>query len=100
MTALITTAAARIQLRLTEDELTDADVAADVAQKAADATGIVIDYLKTPEHGWTQETVPAPVRASILLVLTIIYEYRGGEVDPINGPVKSLLRRRRDPALA
>lgn len=100
MTALITTAAARIQLRLTESELDNADIAADVAQKAIDATGIVVDYIKQPDHGWTESTVPPPVRTAILAVLTMIYEYRGGEVDPINASVKSLLARYRDPALA
>lgn len=100
MTALISTAAARIQLRLTESELDNADVAADLAQKADDATGIVIDYIKNSDHGWTEQTVPAPVRTAILLVLTTIYEYRGGEVDPIGPSVKSLLQRFRDPTLA
>ena len=100
MTALISTAAARIQLRLTESELENADVAADLAQKVEDATGIVIDYIKNPGHGWTEQTVPSPVRTAILLVLTTIYEYRGGEVDPISPSVKSLLDRLRDRTLA
>ncbi len=100
MAALITTDAARRQLRLTQSDLEVADVAADVAEKAVDATGIVIDYLKRPEHGWTAETVPQPVRSAILLVLTTIYEYRGGEVEPISDAVKSILARMRDPALA
>lgn len=100
MAALITTDAARRQLRLTQSDLDVADVAADVAEKAVDATGIVIDYLKRPEHGWTTDTVPQPVRSAILLVLTTIYEYRGGEVEPINEAVKSILARMRDPALA
>lgn len=100
MAALITTDAARRQLRLTQSDLDVADVALDVAEKAIEATGIVIDYLKRPEHGWTSDTVPQPVRSAILLVLTTVYEFRGGEVEPLSDAVKSLLSRMRDPTLA
>lgn len=96
--ALVSIDAARRQLNLTEDDMADADIAANVADKAEDATAIVIDYLKQPDNGWTVETVPFVVRAAILLVLGALYEGREGG-DPISDAVRSLLQRLRDPAL-
>lgn len=100
MDPLISTDAARRHLRLSASDMTVADTAADVADKAKDATGIIIDYLKRPDHGWTVETVPFPVKAAILLVLTALFEDREGQQDPISDAVKSLLARLRDPAVA
>ena len=99
MAALVTIDQARRHLRLTESDMEDADVATDVADKAEEATDIVIDYIKQPDHEWTTETVPWRVKAAILLVLGAIFHDREGG-DPISDAVKSLLHRMRDPALA
>ena len=76
----------------------------DLEMKMAQAEEIVIDYLKRPQHGWTEETIPKTVQAAILLVLTALYDDRDGtgEGDYLapNGPVARLLSRHRDPAAA
>lgn len=66
-----------------------------------DAEATIIDYLKArADDNWTEATVPGPVRASILLALAALWHNREGDIDPITPAVVSLLRRRRDPALA
>jgi len=98
MAALVSLQTAMAHLR--ED---DPAVEIDVQTKLDDAEGVVIDYLKRPSHGWTEETVPGPVRSSILLALGTLYGVREAgaeESDPISPAVVSLLRRLRDPALA
>lgn len=83
-----------------------ADEDEELAAKIADASGIVIDYLKRPDHGWTDVTAPGQVQAATLLVLGAIWSQREGvgqgadDLDPISPAVVSLLRRMRDPALA
>ncbi len=78
----------------------------ELALKINDASDIVVDYLKRPDHGWDVETVPGQVRASVLLVLGALWAQREGvgdnaaDLDPISPTVVSLLRRMRDPALA
>jgi hypothetical protein len=99
MAALITLEEARTHLRLTEDEFEDADIAATVTFQAEAASDIVIDYLKRPDHEWTEADAPALVKAAILLVLGALFDNREGG-DPISDAVKSLLWRYRDPALA
>lgn len=79
---------------------------ADLADRAAEATAIIVDYLKTPEHGWTIDTVPPNVRSAILLCAADLWERRGTGMKPSEGDavltetVKSLLHRLRDPAYA
>lgn len=98
MTALITTDEARRQLRLTEGDLANADRAADVADKSAQATDIIIDYIDAPDHEWTDETVPLVIKTAILLMLTQLFD------DPANATVspaiKNLLRRTRPLSIA
>lgn len=96
MVALVTMDQARLQLHEVQD---DGPVDANIAMKLEQATGIVIDYLKTPDHGWTALTVPEPIHAAILLVLTSLYDSPATE-DPITPAVESLCRRYRDPAMA
>jgi hypothetical protein len=80
----------------------------DITLALAQAEDAVIDYLKNPDHGWTDSTVPARVGAAIMLVAQALYD--GGEMgskmlsglgtgDPSN-PAVALLYRLRDPALA
>ena len=73
-----------------------------IQELADQATGIVIDYIKRPDHGWTTKTVPFHVRAAILHVLKRLYDDRDAEMDggPFPAHIKSLLDRDRDPALA
>ncbi|MFC7399584.1 head-tail connector protein [Chelatococcus sp. GCM10030263] len=81
-------------------DFTDRD--ADLDLKIEQASHIVVDYLKKPDNGWTEETVPPLVQAAVLLVLADLYEHRGddGKSDPISPAVENILRRYRDPALA
>jgi hypothetical protein len=99
MAALVTLEEARVHLRLTEDEFDDADIAATVTFQAEAASDIVIDYIKRPDHGWTDADAPALVKSAILLVLGALFDNREGG-DPISEAVQSLLWRYRDPALA
>lgn len=101
MVALVTIDRARSHLHIEgfdEDEELEA--------KIADASAIVIDYMKRPNHGWTEATAPGQVQAATLLVLGAIWSQREGvgqsaeDLDPISPAIVSLLRRMRDPALA
>lgn len=98
MAALVTIEEARRHLKLTTSNMADADVAADVADKAEAATDIVIDYIKQPDHEWTDADAPALIKAAVLLVLGDLFDNR--EAATISDPVKNLLHRYRDPALA
>jgi hypothetical protein len=77
---------------------------ADLEMKMQQAEEIVIDYIKRPDHGWTEQTVPKTVQAAVLLVLTALFDDRDGtgEGDYLraSGPVARLLSRHRDPAIA
>lgn len=77
----------------------------DVAFRVKVATGLVLDYIKDRENKreWTAETAPAPVQASILLILSDLWEHRGGSASDdiiISRAVRDMLHRWRDPALA
>lgn len=90
--ALVTLEQARHRLRLTAD---DAFHFPDVEMKMVQATGIVVDYIKQPDHGWTAETAPPVVQAAILEVVRHLFE---GAEDPFPDSVKRVLER--PPALA
>lgn len=69
----------------------------DIEWKMQQATDIVIDYIKQPEHKWTTADVPGEVSASIIIVIRNLLD----DADtPINNAVRNLLHRRRDPAMA
>lgn len=99
MAALVTTAEAQRHLRLTDTDMEDEATAADVALKAEAASYIVIDYIKRPDHEWTDSDAPFLIKAAILLVLGALFEDREGG-NPISEAVQSVLWRYRDPALA
>jgi hypothetical protein len=98
MPALVTADEARRHLNLTESDM-DADKTADITAKAQAATDIVIDYIKRPDHGWDDATVPPLLKIAVLLVLGALADDREGGA-PLSDAVKSLLHRYRDPALA
>lgn len=93
MAALVTLAEAKAHLRILS---TDQDGL--IGTQANAATDIVIDYIKRPDHGWTDGTAPPLVKAAILLVLGGLFAEREGAT--ITDGVKSILHRYRDPALA
>ena len=93
MTTLVSVARIKDRLRIDFDT-TDAEL----AQMAEEATDIVINYIKKPDHGWTEETVPPLVRAAILIVVTALHEEDGK--DALSDTVRNLLHRHRDPAMA
>jgi hypothetical protein len=71
--------------------------------KAEEASDIIVDFIKKPNHGWTDRTVPGHVRAAVLLVLGNLYGQRGDDPDganPLTDPVMALVWRDRDPAMA
>lgn len=82
----------------------DGGIRADLVLKMEQATEIVLDYLKTEGSGWDEETVPRPIHAAVLLVLSALWEDREGTGDgdyiAPNGTVARLLHRFRDPAIA
>lgn len=105
--SLVTLETAKSHLRI-EASFTLDD--ADITRKAAQASAIVIDYLKKPADMW-QDTpgdpldVPAVVEAAVLLVLGALYENREGvegaqNAQPLSQAAKDLVHRFRDPALA
>lgn len=85
----------------------DDDRLPDLLLKMGLATGIVVDYLKAADHGWTADDVPDPIKAAILLVLGALYDdsakaemLTGLANGDLRNPVVALLYRRRDPAIA
>jgi hypothetical protein len=94
MSALVTIEQAKISLRLTD---TDDYHFPNVEMKMEQATDIVVDYIKRPEHGWTDGDAPPIIQAAVLEVLRRLFE---GLDDPLSNDVKNILRRYRDPALA
>lgn len=93
MMDLVPLSAAKVHLKI---ESEDADE--DVREKLIMAEAVIIDYIKRPNHGWTEDTVPGAVKASILLMLGQLYKDR--ENATISQAIKNLLMRSRDPALA
>ncbi len=96
--ALVTLEEARRNLWLTETDMADTDIAAEVAALTERASAIIVDYLKNPDHGWTDATAPEDVKAAVLLALTVLYGDRAE--NPLTEAVRAVLHRRRDPALA
>jgi Phage gp6-like head-tail connector protein len=89
----------------------DADHDAEIALKLAHATDVILDYLKSgADPEWTAATVPKPVQAAVLIMLTHLYEHRGEDMTPsgaggtpdadVWAAVDRLLARFRDPAVA
>lgn len=91
--ALVTMAEARDHLKI---DAGDDDL--DLLLKVEAASEIVIDYIKRPDHGWTDATAPFLIKAAVLLVLADLYLNRenGGLPDA----AVRILHRHRDPALA
>lgn len=78
-----------------------ADQESDLLLKTEAATDVVIDYIKRPDHGWTERTVPPVIRSAILLVLSSLCNEAGdGTGEALSQNVKDLVWRYRDPALA
>jgi hypothetical protein len=75
----------------------------DIQLKLDQAEAIVLDYLKRPTpETWDASTVPGMVTASILLVLSDLFEHRD-DLKPSTDTwlaVERLCMRQRDPALA
>lgn len=110
MARLVTIEQAQAHLRLNvEGSPPVTDDHADLEFKIAQATEIVIDYIKRPDHGWDLDAsppveAPALVQAAVLLVLSALYEDREGTGDGDylrpDGAVVRILHRYRDPAIA
>lgn len=85
-----------------DDRQSDLTLALDQAEDA------VIDYLKKPDHGWDENTVPKRVSSAIMMVAQAIYDGGDAAADVLSGlgtgdprnKVVALLYRLRDPALA
>lgn len=102
MVALVELASAKRRLRIFHD---DDDV--DLTDMLIQASDIVIDYIKRPEHGWTASNAPALIQAAVLLLVAGMYQHRGDaepDFTPANGyldrSVTAILHRYRDPAVA
>ena len=101
--ALVTLPDAKVHLRVT-----DATHDADIADKLAVAQSWVLAYLMSAADAtWTSSTVPRPVRHAIQIVLTLLYEHRGDDMDSGTSAaeatwnhVRTLLAPFRDPTLA
>lgn len=97
MVALVTIGDVRDRLRI---DASDDDF--DVQAMTEQATDIVVDYLKKPDHSWTSETAPPRIKAAILLVVGRLYMDREGQLEGgiLSEAVKALVYRDRDPAIA
>jgi hypothetical protein len=99
--ALVTLADAKLHLRIPAATTTYDE---DITQKAEEASHIITDYLKSrADPTWTATTVPTPVKAGVLVLLTHLFEHRGDDMDPdeaVWNALERLLMRFRDPALA
>ncbi|WP_173931385.1 phage gp6-like head-tail connector protein [Chelativorans sp. Marseille-P2723] len=96
----------QVDLALKLDLVEDDERTPDIEWKMRQATEIVIDYLKRPDHEWTVEDVPGQVSAAIILAIRALLD--GEEAELLSGlansdtssPVVALLMRLRDPAVA
>lgn len=112
MVAFVTLQQAKRHLRILY-----ADEDEDIQDKVQQASAIIVDYLKRPDHGWTdaqdgspptRSTAPMVVQAATLLMLSTLWEFREGEVEPnydaadgyLPKAVTALLHRLREPAYA
>jgi hypothetical protein len=105
--ALISFDAAKSHLRIHPDD-TSHDV--EVLAKMEQASAMVINYLKRPDHGWDVDTDPtadeefAITQAAIFEVLANLFNDHGDREKPTPGPitdrVRVMLVSLRDPALA
>ncbi|NLS07613.1 phage gp6-like head-tail connector protein [Rhizobium sp. P32RR-XVIII] len=103
--ALVTVDQVNLALRLS---LVDGDERIpDIELKISQAEDAVLDYLKKPDAGWDETTVPARVNAAVLLLVQSLLDEANtggllpglGSGDP-KSPVVALLYRLRDPAIA
>jgi hypothetical protein len=100
---LVTLADAKVHLRVT-DSAHDADV----SDKLAVAQAWVLAYMgPAGDTTWTSTTAPTPVIHAIKIVLTLLYEHRGDDMDSGTssaeatwGHIRTLLSGFRDPTLA
>lgn len=107
MTSLVTLDEAKAHLRVDGD---DEDTL--IVLYLEMATDVVLNYVTQAEDDWTdsagENPAPGVIRIAILLALGGIYQRRGGTSDStsavldyyLSDPVKNLLARYRDPALA
>jgi hypothetical protein len=76
----------------------------DLQLKIDEATAIVIDFLKQDaDPAWMHSTVPLPVKAGILLMLTHLWEHRGDNMEldeKLWAALMNLLARFRAPTVA
>lgn len=108
MALLVTVEQALRHLRLlvgtAPDPITGHEDAAEVTFKATHASEIVLNFVTDADKAtWTDANVPGSVQASVLLVLSDLWENRAGSADEdvfLSVAVKSLLCRYRDPTLA
>lgn len=105
MADLITSADARVHLRLTATQAAQADIAADLAKKVTEASEIILSYIKRPEVSatWNATTAPKDVQAAVKMVLSDLWEHRAGSATDdvvLSFAAKSLLSLYWTPALA
>ncbi|GLQ36744.1 hypothetical protein GCM10007908_03640 [Rhizobium albus] len=102
---LVTLQELSLHLNLDLDAMGSGSPEEDKAQQVGEqASDIVVDYLKSTNSGWTEETTPRPVKSAILIIAGALYDdpHGTGHGDYLkpDGAVANLLRRYRDPALA
>lgn len=109
MPDLVTMDQAKNHLRITSVQFD-----ADISDKLAAATAIIIDYLTRRDatwnatmDAWTVDDVPKSIQAAVLVQLGELWRKRGDEVQieqqepgALSPVVMALLQRYRDPALA
>lgn len=103
--SLVTLEVAKNHLRI-EAAYTDED--GNIARKVAQASSILLNYLKVATDNWQDSSgepvdVPPLIEAAVLLILGALYENVDGSTDapqPLSQAAKDLVHRYRDPALA
>lgn len=97
-------------LRLASDFTAEDDL---IGTYILHATAAIVDYITRDDDdwiaeiaAWTEDTVPPPVQAAILLQVAEIYRFRGDEDGPnreigfVSPQIRALLMPYRDPTIA
>ena len=109
---LVTLDQAKLQLRIPPTQTEHDD---DIELKIAQASALVVDYIKRPDHGWEPGSPGSPgggspqddlaftiAQAAVLEVLTNLWVNRGDAdvVGPITPRVEAMLHRLKEWSLA
>jgi hypothetical protein len=87
--------------------VTDMDHEEDIEATREQANDLIYHYLKDrADDTWTALTVPSEIKRAVLVLVAYYYDHRGDDLEDgdrdaaVWAAVESIVKRRRDPALA